>query len=64
MALQTVVSRNIDPLQAAVVTVGAMHAGRANNVIPEQATLELSVRALDRETRALIEQRIKALVAA
>jgi hippurate hydrolase len=41
-----------------------MHAGRANNVIPEQATLELSVRALDREARALIEQRIKALVAA
>ncbi len=64
MALQTIVSRNVDPLQAAVVTVGALHAGRANNVIPQQATLELSVRALDREVRALLEQRIKALVAA
>jgi hippurate hydrolase len=63
MALQTVVSRNVDPLQAAVVTVGALHAGQANNVIPATATLELSVRALDREVRALVERRIKALVA-
>jgi hippurate hydrolase len=64
MALQTVVSRNVDPLQAAVVTVGALNAGRANNVIPATATLELSVRALDREVRALLERRMKALVAA
>ena len=64
MALQTVVSRNIDPLQAAVITVGALHAGKANNVLPASATLELSVRALDREVRAKLEQRIKALVAA
>jgi hippurate hydrolase len=64
MALQTVVSRNVDPLQAAVVTVGALHAGRANNVIPATATLELSVRALDRQVRALLEQRIRALAAA
>ncbi len=62
MALQTVVSRNVDPLQMAVVTVGAIHAGQANNVIPAQARLELSVRALDREVRALLERRIKALV--
>jgi hippurate hydrolase len=34
MALQTIVSRNVDPLQMAVVTVGALHAGQANNVIP------------------------------
>ena len=64
MALQTIVSRNIDPLHAAVVTVGALHAGKANNVIPASAVLELSVRALDREVRATIERRIKALVAA
>jgi hippurate hydrolase len=64
MALQTIVSRNIDPLHAAVVTVGALHAGKANNVIPASATLELSMRALDREVRATLEQRIKALVAA
>ena len=64
MALQTVVSRNVDPLQAAVVTVGALNAGRANNVIPATATLELSVRALDREVRALLERRIHALAQA
>mgnify|MGYP000858834464 CR=1 FL=1 len=64
MALQTVVARNIDPLQAAVVTVGALHSGKANNVIPASATLELSVRALDREVRATVERRVKALVAA
>ena len=64
MALQTIVSRNIDPLQAAVVTVGALHSGKANNVIPASATLELSVRALDRDVRTTIEQRIKSLVGA
>jgi hippurate hydrolase len=64
MALQTIVARNIDPLHAAVVTVGALHAGKANNVIPAAATLELSVRALDREVRATVERRLKSLVAA
>jgi len=64
MALQTIVARNIDPLHAGVVTVGALHAGKANNVIPASATLELSARALDREVRATIERRIKALVMA
>jgi hippurate hydrolase len=64
MALQTIVARNIDPLHAAVVTVGALHAGKANNVIPASATLELSVRALDRDVRATLERRIKALVVA
>lgn len=62
MALQTVVSRNVDPLKAAVVTVGAMNAGLANNVIPENATLELSVRALDPQVRQLVKERIIELV--
>ena len=64
MALQTVVSRNVDPLQMAVVTIGALHAGQANNVIPDSAKLELSVRALDPAVRQLLAQRIKDLVAA
>ena len=64
MALQTIVSRNVDPLHTAVVTVGALHAGQANNVIPALATMELSVRSLDPQVRRLLEQRIKALVAA
>ncbi len=62
MALQTVVSRNVDPLQTAVVTVGALQAGQANNVIPEEARLELSVRALDPQVRRLLKQRIFELV--
>jgi hippurate hydrolase len=64
MALQTIVSRNVDPLDTAVVTVGALHAGQANNVIPALATLKLSVRSLNPAVRGLLEQRIKALVAA
>ncbi len=64
MALQTIVSRNIDPLQMAVVTVGAIHAGKANNVIAHSAVLELSVRALDADVRRLLEQRIRDLVSA
>jgi hippurate hydrolase len=63
MALQTIVSRNVDPLQPAVVTVGAIHAGQANNVIPAQATLEISLRALDPQVRQDMERRIKALIA-
>jgi len=42
-----------------VVTVGSIQAGKANNVIPALATLELSVRALDPGVRKLLEQRIK-----
>jgi hippurate hydrolase len=64
MALQTIVSRNVDPRQTAVVTVGALQAGRANNVIPAAATLALSVRALDPAVRDLLQQRITALVTA
>lgn len=64
MALQTIVSRNVDPQHTAIVTVGAFNAGRANNVIPQSVKLELSVRALDAEVRDLLETRIKALVRA
>ena len=62
MALQTVVSRHVDPMQPAVVTVGAIHAGEANNVIPAEARLEISVRALDPQVRRSMEQRIRELV--
>ena len=62
MALQTVVSRNVDPQATAVVTVGALNSGIANNVIPASATLKLSVRSLDREVRNTLEARICALV--
>ena len=62
MALQTIVSRNIDPLNSAVITVGAFNAGYANNVIPAEATLEISIRALDRESRLILKERIFDLI--
>ncbi len=64
MALQTIVSRNVDPQQTAVVTVGSIQAGKANNVIPAHAQLEISVRALDPQVRRMLEQKVKALVIA
>lgn len=64
MALQTIVSRNVDPQLTAVVTVGAIQAGQANNVIAAQARLEISVRALDPQVRKMLEQKVKAIVTA
>jgi len=61
MALQTVVARNVDPTHTAVVTVGVFQAGHTANVIPESATLELSIRSFDPDVRKLLEQRIRAL---
>lgn len=62
MALQTVVARNIDAQQAAVVTVGAFQAGEAANVIPQQAILRLSLRALNAEVRQLTLERVRAII--
>ena len=59
MALQTIVSRNVKPGNAAVISVGSIQSGQAFNVIPMTATMELSVRALSPETRALTERRIR-----
>ena len=64
VALQSVVSRNIDPRHTAIVTIGSMHAGSAYNVIPDSATLGLSIRSFDAEVRNQLEQRIRALVTA
>lgn len=64
MALQTIVARNVDPSQPAVVTIGSLHAGTANNVIPNSATMELSVRSFSEDVRALLKRRISALVEA
>ena len=64
LGLQSIVARNVPPLQMAVITVGAFQAGQANNVIPQHATLKLSVRALDRHVRDLLRRRIVELVEA
>ena len=64
MALQTVVSRNVAPLDTAVITVGSIHGGEASNVIPDAVEMKLTIRAFQDSTRDLLEQRIGALVRA
>jgi hippurate hydrolase len=54
VALQTLVSRENDPLSPAVVTVGTFHAGTKQNIIPDNAKLELTVRSYSPETRKLL----------
>lgn len=61
LALQTAVSRNMDPIQTGIVTVGAFHGGIANNVIPDSARMELSVRAFDAATQELLRERVRAI---
>ncbi len=63
VALQTVVSRNVDPIKACVVTVGKFQAGDAFNVIPDTAHLGGTVRTFDPEVRDLAEKRIAELCA-
>lgn len=64
MRLQTVVSREIDPREMAVVTVGSIHAGLKNNIIPAEAKLELSLRYPDDEARADVLARVERIVRA
>ena len=62
IALQSIVSRNLDPLQSAVVSVCALEAGEAFNVLPQTVILRGTVRALSQEVRDLVKARIAALV--
>ncbi|KAB2767952.1 amidohydrolase [Brucella anthropi] len=59
IALQGIVSRNVDPLDSLVISVTKFIAGEAYNVIPEKATLSGTVRTLKKETRAFAERRIR-----
>ncbi len=63
-ALQTVVARNVNPLDMGVVTVGAIHGGSASNVIPESVELKLTMRSFRPEVRRLLHARIPALARA
>jgi hippurate hydrolase len=62
-ALQTIVSRNVDPLKSAVLSITQIHAGSAYNVIPGEAKLCGTVRAFSDEVRALIRERMHAICA-
>lgn len=52
LALQTIISREIDPVQPAVITVGSFHAGSKHNIIPDRCDLQLTVRSYDEGVRA------------
>jgi amidohydrolase len=58
MALQSIVSRSVDPLDSAVVSMCEFHAGNARNVIPQSAVLRGTVRTLTPEVRRLVEKRV------
>jgi amidohydrolase len=62
-ALQTIVSRNVNPHEPAVLSITQIHAGSAYNVIPGEAKLCGTVRAFSDEVRALIRERMRAICA-
>ena len=62
MALQTIVSRNVPPLEAALITVGMFKGGSVSNVIPEEVKMELTIRAFSAKVRDLLQERICKLV--
>lgn len=61
-ALQTIVSRNVDPAEAAVVTVGAFNAGTTCNIIPDSAKLEISVRSCLPAVRRQLSERVPTII--
>src|SRR6202522_2140706 len=62
-ALQSIVSRTVDPLDSAVVSMCEFHAGNARNVIPQTAELKGTVRTLTAEVRDMVEKRVREVVA-
>lgn len=63
VALQSIVSRNRDPLKPAVLTVGEMHSGYRFNVVADVATLDCTIRTLDPDIRQLMRTKIEQVVA-
>jgi amidohydrolase len=62
-ALQSIVSRSVDPLESAVISICEFHAGNARNIIPQTAELKGTVRTLTPEVRQLVEKRVREVVA-
>jgi hippurate hydrolase len=61
-ALQSIVARNVDPLESAVISMCEFHAGNARNVIPQTAELRGTVRTLTPEVRILVGKRVREVV--
>jgi amidohydrolase len=59
LAFQSIVSRNVNPIQSAVLTIGQIQSGFAPNVIPESATLVGTARSFSPDVRALLEKRVR-----
>ena len=62
VALQSIVARNVSPLESAVLTVGAIHSGTADNIIPRDATFIGTVRTLTPSLRKMMKERFYAVV--
>jgi len=60
--LQTVIARNVDPLDSAVITIGKITGGTVQNVIAERARLEGTIRTLSVESMKKVKERIEAIV--
>jgi amidohydrolase len=63
MALQTVVSRNVQSAQEVVISVTQVHTGSASNIIPETAMINATIRSFDRDTREMVQRRVEEIVA-
>lgn len=61
-AVQQIVSRSVRPLRPAVITIASVHGGHANNVIPREVVLNGTLRAIDAETRQILEDEFKRVV--
>jgi amidohydrolase len=61
-ALQSIVSRNVGPLETAVVSVTTIHGGTAFNVIPQEVTLEGTIRTFDKKVRQTVMKRFEEIV--
>ena len=61
LALQTIVSRNLNPMREAVLSVTMVEAGQAFNIIPRNVKLTGTVRTLDEEVRAFMQERLRAV---
>ena len=64
LAIQTLVSREKDPLEPAVVTVGSIHGGTKYNIIPDEVKLQLTVRSFSPEVRKLLKEGIERIAKA
>lgn len=59
MELQTIVSRNVDPLESAVLTVGSISGGTKHNIIPDEVRMQITLRTFKDDVRQLVHKRIR-----